>query len=99
MILSLIAAIPLIALSIWLYLKFCPADTTLKSRIGFEASVLLTEILGCVWVSYHSYATVGQGNDSAWWPVIAFLYCLALIPIILIFAAITRKLIYRKMKT
>jgi hypothetical protein len=57
--------------------------------------VLTAEILGCIWVSYYSYSTVGQGTDSAWWPVIAFLYCFVLIPSILILAAITRRLIYR----
>jgi len=88
-------AIPVIALSVWFYLKASPTGTTLKSRLGFESSVLAAEIVGCIWASYYSYATVGQGNDRAWWPVIAFIYCFVLIPGILILAAIARRLIYR----
>lgn len=88
-------AIPLIALSVWFYLKAGPSGTTLKSRLGFEASVLAAEIFGCLFAGYYSYSTVGHGTDSAWWPVIAFIYCLVLIPSILILAAIIRRLIYR----
>ena len=100
MIISFIIAIPLIALSVWFYLKVCQSGTTLISRLGFEMSVLTVVILGCILVSYYSYSTVGQGTDSAWWPVIAFIYCFVLIPSILILAAITRKLIYiNKIKT
>ena len=95
MIISFIVAIPVIALSVWFYLKVCPSGTTLKSRLGFETSVLTAEILGCIFVSYFFYSTVGQGTDSAWWPVIAFIYCFVLIPSILILAAIMRSLIYR----
>jgi len=95
MIISFIVAIPMIALSVWFYLKVCPSGTTLKSRLGFETSVLTAEILGCILVSYYSYSTVGQGTDSAWWPVIALIYCFVLIPSILLLAAITRRLIYR----
>jgi len=95
MIILFIFAIPMIALSVWFYLKVCPSGTTLKSRLGFEISVLTVAILGCTLISYYSYSTVGQGNDSAWWPVIAFIYCFVLIPSILILAALTRRLIYR----
>ena len=95
MIISFIVAISMIALSVWFYLKVCPSGTTLKSRLGFETSVLTAEIVGCIWVSYYSYSTVGQGTDSAWWPVIALIYCFVLIPSILLLAAITRRLIYR----
>ena len=96
MIILFIIAIPAIVFSLWFYLKVGPSGSTLKSRLGFEASVLIAEILGCIWVSYYSYSTVGQGTDSAWWPIIAAIYCFVLIPSILILAAITRKLIYIK---
>jgi len=33
-------------------------------------------------------------NDSAWWPVLGFLYSLAFIPLYLIAAAVVRKLIF-----
>jgi len=88
MIISFIVAIPVIALLVWFYLKICPSGTTLKSRLGFETSVLTAGILGCILVSYFSYSTVGQGTDSAWWPVIALIYCFVLIPSILILSAI-----------
>lgn len=99
MIISFIVAIPVIALAIWLYLKFCPANTTIKSRRKFEAFVLIAEILGCIGVSYYSYSTVGQGRDSAWWPYIAIIYCFLVIPFILILAAIIRKIVYRNAKS
>ena len=44
MIISFIVAIPLIALSVWFYLKLYPSGTTLKSRLGFETSVLAEEM-------------------------------------------------------
>jgi len=99
MIISFIAAIPFVAFVVWLYLKFCPAGTTLKTRLGFEASVLTAIILCCITAIYYTHLTVGQGADSAWWPVIAFLFCLKLIPIILILSAIIRGIAYRKKKT
>ncbi len=89
----------MIAVATWLYLKFCPANTTLKSRLKFEVSVLAAEIFGCIAVSYYSYSTVGQGSDSAWWPYIAIIYCFLVIPCILILAAIIRKLVYRNAKS
>lgn len=95
MIILFVVAIPVIALAVWFYLKTSPKGTTLKSRFGFESSVLAAEIVGCIWASYYSYTTVGQGNDRAWWPVIAFIYYLLLIPGILILAAIIRRLVYR----
>ena len=96
MVILFIVAIPVIVLSVWFYLKIGPPGIPLKSRLGFETSVLITGILGCIWVSYYSYSTVGQGTDSVWWPIIAVIYCFVLIPSILILAAITRKLVYRK---
>lgn len=96
MIIAFTVSIPLMALVFWIYLKLGPEGTTFKSRLGFEVSVLITEILGCVALSYYSYSTVGQSTDSAWWPVIAFLYSITLIPIIFLLAGIIRKLTYRK---
>ena len=66
MIVLFIIAVPIAAISLWLYLKSSPVDTTLKSRAGFEILVLFLELAGCFAVSYYSYSTVGHGTDSAW---------------------------------
>jgi hypothetical protein len=95
MILIVIIAIPVLATATWLYLKYGPPGTTVKSRLGFEISVLFVQVIGCIGVSYYSYATVGQSTDHAWWPVIAFLYAFLLIPIMFILAAVIRKLIFK----
>ena len=55
MIISFIVAILVLSLTVWFYLKASPSGTTLKSRLGFEASVLTSEIVGCIGVSYYSY--------------------------------------------
>lgn len=90
------AAFPVVAISIWLYLKFSPPNTTLQSRAGFELIVLLAVILGCATASYYSYSTVGQSIDRPWWPVIAMFYCLLLFPVVLIIAGVIRRLVYRQ---
>jgi hypothetical protein len=96
MIILFILAIPIITISLWLYLKFSPLGSTLRARAKFEISVLFLGLAGCVLACRYSYLTVGQGTDSAWWPVFACFYCLMLGPSVLVMAAIVRKLIYGK---
>lgn len=95
MIVSFILGIGIIAVVLWIYLKFAPSGTTFKSRLGYELAVLMAEIAGCVGVSYLSYATVGHGPESAWWPVLAVIYSFMLIPCVLILSIILRWWIYR----
>lgn len=90
-----IVGIPLTALSFWLYLKFCPKGTSLKSRIRFEIPVFLVELLACAGAAVYSWWKIGQGPDRQWWPVIAFIHCILLIPSILVLAASIRRMVYR----
>jgi hypothetical protein len=99
MIVLFLAAAPILALSVWLYLKAAPPGTTLKSRARFEAVVLLLELAGCAVAGYLAYVAVGQGVDRAWWPVVAVIYGLVLVPSLLIPAALVRRRVYRKLAT
>jgi hypothetical protein len=91
-----IAAAPVLALSLWLYLKAAPPGTTLKSRALFEVVVLLLELAACAVAGDLAYAAVGQGVDRAWWPVVAVIFGLVLVPSRLIPAALVRRSVYRK---
>lgn len=96
MIALFIVAVPVVWLSIWMYLKAAPPGTTLKSRASFEVVVLLLELAGCALAGYLAYGSVGQGVDRAWWPVVALIYMVLLVPAALLAAALARKVIYRK---
>ena len=96
MIALMVVAVPVVSLSVWLYLKTAPAGTTFRSRAKFEAVVVVLEIAGCAVAAYMAYTIAGRGVDRAWWPVVALIYILALIPSLLIPAALIRKVIYRK---
>ncbi len=91
-----IIALPLQAFFMFVYLFLCPAGTTLKDRAVFETAVITALIAACIAGGVLAYETVGRGTDSAWWPVIAFINCMAAIPMVLALAAIIRALIYRK---
>jgi hypothetical protein len=96
MVALLIVALPLTVTSLWLYLRFAPAGTTLQGRARFECCVMLAVVAGCAGVGGYAHATVGQGVDRAWWPIIAFAYGVFLIPAVLVLAALARKLVYGK---
>ncbi len=94
MILFFIMVIPLTAVFVWLYLRFCPKGTTLKTRLRFEIPVLIVELLACTGAGIYSYLTVGRGPDRAWWPVIGLIHSSLLFPSILVLAASIRSAIY-----
>jgi hypothetical protein len=87
------AGLPLLGLSLWLYLRFGPGP--FKQRMGFEAFVLFLLAAGICLVSEYCHRSMEGTNDRAWWPVAAFLYNLVFIPAFLLLAAVIRRLSHR----
>ena len=96
MIVFLIFAVPVLAFSVWIYLRLAPRGTTLKDRARYETAVLVSELAGCIAAGALAYYTVGQSTNRAWWPIIALIYCSLLVPVVLFFATLFRKGIFRK---
>ena len=89
----LAVGLPFIGLAIWLYLGFGPKR--IKERIAFELVAFCLLVLGIFLVSSYSYHSMKETTDSAWWPVLAFLYNLGFIPGFLLLSAFIRKLTYK----
>jgi heme/copper-type cytochrome/quinol oxidase subunit 4 len=91
----LVFGLPLLGLSLWLYLRFAPGG--FKQRMGFEALALFLLAVGIFLLSKYCYLSMKETNDRAWWPVAAFFYNLIFIPTFLLLAAVIRRLYFRKL--
>lgn len=89
----LIVGLPFIGVCAWLYFRFSPRK--IEERIPFEALAILLLGVGIYLVTKYCYRSMVGTNDSAWWPVLAFIYNLGFIPLYFITAAAIRKLVYR----
>lgn len=89
----LIFGLPFVGFCAWLYFRFAPNKIT--ERIAFEIVAILLLAAGILLVARFCYISVLKTSDSAWWPVLAFVYNLGFIPVYFIAAATIRKLIYR----
>ena len=90
MILLLTILIPILILTVYLFLSSSPMHVPKKDRTAYNLKIIIFGIITCVAVSLLSYCTTGQSVDSAWWPVGAFFGSLIVFPIILITGGIYR---------
>ena len=98
MIAALTVLIPFLCIVIWFYLKFTPKHANKKSLKNYNLIVVFLALLACFLVSFYFYNTTGQSVDKAWWPVLATLGSLFIIPIILLITGFIRNFIIFKPK-
>jgi len=97
MVLSLIILVPFFLISIWLYFKSSPKHIEKQTGHIYNLIIVVLSIMACSTVGLYFYYTTGQSADRAWWPILAFLGSLFVLPIVLILGGLIRNFIlFRK---
>ncbi len=96
MILALIVLVPILLLSIWAFFKFSPKVEGRRGVLLFNLSVLVVGLLLCAFLTLKVYASMGNGPDRAWWPVLSALGSLVVFPMVLLLGGLVRnRLVFR----
>lgn len=95
MIVLVTIGVPFILISVFFYIRLSPKWVPKKILRKYE--LIFSAVMALSWIALTalSYYTVGQGTESQWWPVIAFLMCLFSIPTLLIVSAIVRLIVFK----
>ena len=93
MIVLLVILLPLIIITLRVYLKSTPKHIDHRKRIIFNSIIFSLSIIVCLTVFLYSYLTTGQSVDRAWWPILAVLGSLFMFEIVLIAGGLFRNLI------
>jgi hypothetical protein len=97
MVLSLIILVPFSLISIWLYFKSSPKHIEKQTGHIYNFIIVVLSLLACLAVGLYTYYSTGQSADRAWWPILAFLGSLFVLPIVLILGGLIRNFIlFRK---
>lgn len=95
----MLVAFPLIALviavSVWVFVRFSPAGADAKAVRRFNRASAALCIAVCVAIFGWAYASLAGTPDSAWWPVVGALYCAVAVPLFLVIAALVRSRVCR----
>ena len=93
MIAALFILLPAVAVVGWAFVRFAPIHSDRKAVLRFNlVSLTVAVLLAAAW-SVRTYVVMSRTADSAWWPVIAVLGALAIVPVVLGVAAILRNLV------
>jgi len=97
MVLSLIILVPFSLISIWFYIKSTPKHFEKQAGHIYNFIIVVLLIMACSTVSLYFCYSTGQSADRAWWPILAFLGSLFVLPIVLILGGLIRNFIlFRK---
>jgi hypothetical protein len=76
--------VPVLLLSLWLFLRLSPKNADKKRVTLCNAGVLAVGVLICVALTLKLHSTLADTTDRAWWPIlsalgslVAFSLCLA----------------------
>ncbi len=90
---ALLVLLPMAGVVTWVFLRFSPVHAHRQALLRFNlASVSVALILAVAW-GVRTYRVMSPTADSAWWPVIAGLGALIIVPAVLGAAAILRNLV------
>jgi len=93
MILALLALVPLLAFSAWVFYRFTPS--ALEGDVQrHNGTAVLVGALPCVGWSVRTYFQMVRTVDRAWWPVVSALGAMAIFPVWLILAGVLRCVIF-----
>lgn len=93
MILGLVGLLPLLALAVWVFVRFPPRGGLPGAVRAYNAGVLLVAASGCSWTAAHFYRVTGQSVDRAWWGLLATLASLLVVSAVLLAGALVRNLV------
>ncbi len=96
MVILLLLAIPIVTLSIGIYLRNSPPGVSFEKKFKFELAVVFAEILAMSMASRFAYLSDANSSDDEWWLTIALLYCFAVFPSVLAVASLIRRFVFRK---
>ena len=94
MISLLIVGLPILAVVIWLYLKFSPEDC--QRRRNFESVVLSVLFVGGGVITFLNYESLKDTNDAAWWPVASIVSNFIFVIVTLSVSFIVRRLLAKR---
>ena len=90
---ALLILLPVVGVVAWAFFRFAPIHANRKVLLWFNlASVTVALFLAAAW-GVRTYLVMSPTADSAWWPVIAVLGALIILPVVLGLAAILRNFI------
>ena len=90
MIASLLVLAPLSIAALWFYWRSAPTTRRRGTLLAYNIAVVLIVAGLTASLVLHVRASLGTGPDRAWWPVLAALASLALVPPLLAVAALFR---------
>ena len=93
MIAALLILLPAVAVAGWAFFRFSHIHSDRKAVLRFNLLSLTVALLLAVAWSVRTYVVMSPTEDSAWWPVVAVLGALTIIPLVLGLAAILRNLV------
>lgn len=90
MIMALLILVPVVGVTAWAFFRFSPAHVGRRRVLQFNVvSVVVALAIAGAW-TVRTYLVMSPTVDSAWWPVLG---ALVAIPLVLVLAAIVRKLL------
>jgi len=92
-ILSLVILGALCIASLWVYWRSSPTTERRGALLAYDVSVALIVAGLAAGLALHLRASLATGPDRAWWPVLATLGAIALVPPSLTLAALLRNLL------
>lgn len=93
MIAALLILLPVVGIVGWAFFRSAPIHADRKAVLRFNLLSLAIALLFAGAWSVRTYLVMSPGVDSAWWPVIAMLGALIIIPLVLALAGILRNLV------
>jgi hypothetical protein len=93
MIIAYLILIPLLIFSLWLFFKYTPKTITTKKIKIYNYSTLALAVIASITYSLILRASMINGSDYGWWPVLAFIFSLVISIAIIFLSAIIRNLV------
>ena len=96
MIVAFAILLPVLAVSLWAYLRFRPGTAGAKSIRIFDALVVGCALALSIAATIYLRKEMASGPDSAWWPVVSAIYSLVIFPACLLVGGIIRHVVYSR---
>lgn len=93
MILSLVVLGPVLAFSLWAFVRSTPPGARPGAR-WYNLSVIVLGVLLCAGCSVWTYRRMAGSVDAPWWPVIAGLASLVIFPAWLLLGGLLRNFVF-----
>lgn len=93
MIAALLILLPVVGVVGWAFFRSAPIHADQKAVLRFNLFSLAVALLFAAAWTVRTYLVMSPGVDSAWWPVIAVLGGLIIIPLVLALTGILRNFV------